>query len=325
MTTIKLDLLASIPFLDGSSLGERFLSSLCFFDGEWHVWFVIGEADQQKLIKMQAWPAESCYFGVKPERSSDLHLAFIDFTGRIACFPELSRAITGLRDDILNLATSLAKVRHLHKARDQIPNGLSRMIVTEVEYIILVCRSIFDLLQEIIHGLWQRTKLLDASAQKRTLKASFARTMMSGDQVLSAEQMTRRFGLPLEIARCYERATDIFLALRTFRDNLIHNGSAVQTIFNAESGFLIAERFTPFPDLLQWRDEEREPNDLVPLYPALETLIYRTLLVCDDFTEAFQRVISFPAPIAPQMRLFLRGDFTALLVDALASGSRRAV
>ncbi|WP_372097717.1 hypothetical protein [Tistrella mobilis] len=324
MTTITTDMLAEIPYLDHASIPGRFLSCLTFYDEDWQFWVVAGEPGDQKLSKMKGWPAEACYFAKEPVEPRDLYLFSVDFVGRIACYSDLQRPVAAIRDDILNLSTSLAKLAHLQGAKEQIPHGLSRMATTEVEYVVLVCRSLFDLFQEVLVKLWNRIKLLDPSIRKKPLKDSFARTILSGDQLLSSEEISTRFGMPMEIASCYGRAADMFLALRRFRDNIVHQGSQLQHIFDGDGCFLIASRFTPFPDMVLWDDSERRPNDLVPLMPAVETLIFRTLAVCDDFCVALARYVQFPPPIVPDMRLFMRGYFTEYLIAALGSGARRS-
>lgn len=198
------------------------------------------------------------------------------------------------------------------------------MAATEIEYIVLVCRGLFDLLQEVLLKLWDRVELHDPVMKKKALKSSFARTIMSGDRVLTSAEIAARFGFPLEIACCYERATEIFLALRQFRDNIVHHGSEVQHVFEGDGCFLIASRFSPFPNMNIWYDDERQQNDLVPLLPAIETIIYRTFAVCDDFCGTLIQRIGFPPPTVPDMQLFLRGYFIGQLITALRSGAERS-
>ncbi len=318
-------MLAEIPFLDHVNIADRFLSCLTFYDkGDWHFWMIAGESGDQRLVKMKAWPAESVYFSIAPVVASDLYLSSIDFTGRIACYYELQKAVSGIRDDIFNLATSLAKLDLLQAARALVPQSLSRMASTEVEYVALVCRSLLDLFQEVMANLWNRVQLLDDSVHKKPLKNSFARTILNNERILSPEDISTRFGMPIEIANCYGRVTEIFMSLRRFRDNIVHHGSQMQHIFNGDDCFLIASRFTPFPDMVLWDDDERMENDLVPLIPAIETLIYRTLAVCDDFCLALSQHIKFPPPVVPGMHLFMRSYFTGRLISALDSGNRRS-
>jgi hypothetical protein len=66
----------------------------------------------------------------------------LDFIAQRASFSELQKPILGLRDDVFNLSASLAKISHLHATKDIVGPGVSRMAVTEIEYLFSVCRSV---------------------------------------------------------------------------------------------------------------------------------------------------------------------------------------
>ena len=122
------------------------------------------------------------------------------------------------------------------------------------------------------------------------------------------------------MADYYVKWQGFFELLRSFRDNVVHHGSQVQTIFAGEYEFMIAKSLRPFNDLNVWRDDERFPNDLVPLKPALGVIVHETLLACEEFSWTLSNIVQFPPPIVPGMRLFMRGyfnqSFTAILRDA---------
>jgi hypothetical protein len=86
-----------------------------------------------QFVEIKAWPAGSFYFSVEPESPLDIYFHFLDFIAQRASFSELQKPILGLRDDVFNLSASLAKISHLHKTRDIVGAGVSRMVVTEVE------------------------------------------------------------------------------------------------------------------------------------------------------------------------------------------------
>jgi hypothetical protein len=48
------------------------------------------------------------------------------------------------------------------------------MVVSDLEYVFLSCRSTFDLLQEILRYLWENVTLIDTNAKKERLKPSYA-------------------------------------------------------------------------------------------------------------------------------------------------------
>jgi hypothetical protein len=154
---------------------------------------------------------------------------------------------------------------------------MRQVVATEVEYMHGVCRGIFDLWQEVQVALWSSIKPLDAKTKKKALKKSYREMLFSSDKLRTGAELTARFGIPPALAECYLRSADFFADLRKFRDNVVHQGSSVQVIFEGENGFLISEMRVPFRGLSIWQPEEREPNDLVPLMPALSYVIWRTL------------------------------------------------
>jgi hypothetical protein len=249
---------------------------------------------------------------------------FFDFLAQRANYLEMQRAFHGVQDDIFNLSGSLAKLDILQQSHDAVPHGLSRMATGEIEYFMVVLRSLFDLYQEALMKLWDHVTLVDASITKHKLKKSFADMLKYEGRPADAPTIARRFGLPLGIAEGYARSRTIFDGLKKLRDNVVHNGSQAPHIFGETGPFVIALRDNPFPELGIWEESERRPNDLVPLLPVLETLLYRSFLICDELALAFLEVIQLPPPVAPSMGFFAKGYFTGKVVDAIASGSRRA-
>lgn len=320
MADIELTKLSAIPYFDLSNLQGRFISTLMFHgDGKWRMWVPAGD----QLIEINAQPAEMFYFSVEPELPTDLYLHFLDFIAQRASFPDLQKPILGLRDDVFNLSASLAKISHLHIARDAIGTGISRMVVTEIEYLFSLCRSIFDLLQEIASVLWETIFLHDATILKKPLKDTFSAMVLFKGKESTQEELSERFGLPPSLAAYYKRNSAFFLTLRDFRDNIVHRGSQVQTIFSSDAGFLIQHSLKPFSNMEIWRDDEKQQNDLVPLFPALGIVIHKTLSACEDFSATIERVIQFPPPIAPSMRFFMRGYFNELFSATLCDATNR--
>jgi hypothetical protein len=315
--------LEGIPYIDAKTLSGRFLPSLAFHDETWRLWIVAGN-DGEMLIEVQGFPAEACYFARQPEAPDDLYLPFFNFLAQRANYLEMQRAFHGVQDDIFNLSGSLAKLDLLQQSHDAVPHGLSRMATGEIEYFIVVLRSLFDLYQEALMKLWDNIILVDASITKQKLKKSFADMLTFKDKPADATTIAGRFGLPLGVAEGYARSRTIFDGLKKLRDNLVHNGSQAPHLFAGPGPFVIALRDNPFPELGIWEESERQPNDLVPLLPVLETLLYRSFLICDELAAAFLEVIQLPPPVAPSMAFFAKGYFTGKVVDAIASGSRRA-
>lgn len=320
MTGIELANLLTIPYLDTSNIQGRFISTLMFHDGgKWRTWLPVGD----KLIEMKAWPAEAFYFSSEPESPTDIYLHFLNFIAQRASFPGAQKPIHGLHDDIFNLSASLAKISHLHTTRDAVGNGVSRMVATEVEYVFSVCRSIFDLLQEIACALWSSIELHDTSVKRKPLPDSFSKMVRYEGRESTEEELSKRFGLPQPLAAYYKRNAGFFLTLREFRDNIIHHGSKVQSLFSNESGFFIQHSLRPFSNMNIWRGEEILKNNLAPLLPALGVVAYKTISACEDFSSTIEKIIQFPPPIAPGMRLFMRGYFNESFSATIADAANR--
>lgn len=320
MANIDLSKLSVIPYLDIPNLNGRFISTLTFHDaGAWRMWIPAGD----QLVEIKGWPAESFYFAAEPESATDICFHFLDFIAQRASFSELQKPILGLRDDVFNLSASLAKILHLQTTKDIVGQGVSRMVVTEIEYLFSVCRSVFDLLQEIASTLWESINLLDSSVKKKPLKETFSKMVLFQGKASTEKELIARFGLPQPLAAYYVRNSEFFITLREFRDNVIHRGSQVQTIFSSETGFLIQHSLKPFSGMEIWREEEKQPNNLVPLIPAVCAIIHKTLSACEDFSSTIEQIIEFPSQIAPNMRFYMRGYFNETLSAALRDANSR--
>ncbi|MFM0179032.1 hypothetical protein PQR52_11230 [Paraburkholderia aspalathi] len=314
----------SIPFLDLTNLQGRIVMSGFFHDGhQWRIWAPTGAGQlvELKIVDL----AEGFYFAKQPQSPTDAHFVFMEFVAQHASFPELRHAIVGIMDDMSNLSASLSKLQVLHESRKAVGGGVAKMAATEVEYILSVCRSLFDLLQEVIRNLWEKVTITDQSITKRSMKknSTFADIALSNGSPTTAGKLTEKYGLPPPLAEFYISVAPFFLELRTIRDNLIHRGSQVQHIFSDDTDFLISGHLRPFESMKIWRDDERKPNNVVPLRPALNSIVYRTLGVCERFSEVMRQNFQLPPPLVPEMHLFMRGYFNESFLNAMTDAMHR--
>lgn len=270
-------------------------------------------------------PAEMFYFGSEPASTNDTKFDFLTFIAQQASFPPVKKAVGGLMDDIFNLTASIAKIKHLHTSRAVLGEGVSRMAVTEVEYLIFLCRGIFDFLQEVISRLWEDVTFSNFSQQKRSLKdrQTFSKVVVYNGAEASFEQIKERTSMPDRLVAWYCRHTRFFMSLRAFRDNLVHCGTPIQTLLVMEDGFAIQERMTAFKDMDVWFDEERGANNIVPLMPALAMIVYNTLAACEDLSLTMRECIKFPDDLAPGMSLYMRSYFNETFMEMLFDLNKR--
>lgn len=268
------------------------------------------------LMEIQGFPAEASYFSKQPEDPSDLYLHFIDFIAQHASFPEVIRPLSGLKDDIYNLCAVIAKLEHFKGAIAEVGRGISRMVVTEIEYLFSICRSIFDLLHEVSCAMWGTIQFQDGIKRKK-LPKQLTKVVRYNERYSNTQEMMSRFSMPEPWALWYERHISFFSSLREFRDNIVHHGSAVSSVFVDDEGFSVSRRDKPFDKMDIWTPEETSSNDVVPLDPAVSYVVWKTLSACEDFSKMLRSCIVFPKALAPDMHMFMRGNFTKQLQISL--------
>lgn len=312
MVDISLVELGKVPYLDISNLHGRTIHTLTFFEtGQWHFWLPVGSS----LIRMQAVPAESLYFARSPNMTSDVQLDFLELIVQRASWPSIVPAIAGLRNDFLNLSASLKKFEILFEQSKMLRVSASRLVITEIEYFFSLCRSVFDLLQEVVFAQWETIKLFDDSIKKRELPKTFSRMALTGNRGRDVNELIEKFNIPAALADFYVRSTPFFKLLRAFRDGFIHRGATPDLVHVTERGFAVPSSTLPFSEFGVWSQAHKLPNDLCSLRPALAYMVKKTLLTCDDYSRTMQEIVQYPPPIAPGFSLYLRGHFTGLLND----------
>jgi hypothetical protein len=312
MSMIQLSELAKVPQVDHANLGGRGLASLSFFvDGEWSLWVPTKDG----LIRLKGWPAEGFYFAAEPQADTDGYLHFLDFIAQLGNSPGVMRPMRGLMEDFFNLSASLKKFDILFEHSQKDRSGASRLVVTELEYLFALCKSIFDLLQEVVVAQWKNVELLDGTKRKRQLPNTFASVVLENNRIRTEDELVTKYAIPGELASFYMRNGAFFQTLRTFRDRFIHGGNSPELVFVTESGFAVYGSTKPFSQFNVWNAEHRLDNELCSLRPAIAFLVNETLRCCEDYASTIQTIIRFPPPVCPGLMLFMRGYFNEQLLN----------
>lgn len=311
-STIDIAELSKIPFIDSKNIGGRGLSTLTFYDGgQWQMWFPLSSG----LTMLKGEPAEADYFAKSPEKDTDIYLDFLNFMTQRACWADVMKTIDGIRCDVHNLGASLGKLDLFYQASRDRRLEVTRFVSTEIEYVFCVCRSLFDLLQEIIAALWKRVKLLDETVKKKQLPNSFRKMVLKDEKLLSVADIEEQWHVSQALAEFYHRHGPFFELLRNYRDAVVHSGRDLRAIFVTERGFAVSADFQPFASFGVWSDQNMLPNRLASLRPVVAYVITETLRACEDFVQSISREIYFPPEIAPGFKLFLRGFHNRHLIE----------
>lgn len=307
--------LKKVIYLDVDAVGDRIVNLVPLWDGdEWHIWI---PQPNGTLFKMR--PREtshSDYVAARPACDDDLHLPFLEFMWKRASWPDVAVRVRALSEDIHNLAASMAKIDHAFACRVAIGPGVTKFVATEVEYVFGVCRSLFDLLQEIIAAVWERVRMLDPALQKRKRKlpSRFSKIALQGERPLDSHEISDKHHLPSEIAAFFSTQAPFFATLRAYRNNVVHGLAGQQLIFDTERGFGLPSRGTPFDAMVNWTEEDHINERVVSLRPVLGHVACNTIYACNNFTDVISRHIVFPPDIAPGYRYFARSYHNGALL-----------
>ena len=323
MSAITFEELNKLPYLDTSALDGRTVNLMPLWDGaSWHMWLntPIGMIEG-KIIDT----SESDYLAKSAAKQSDLFIPFIHIMWQQASWSEICPLIIAISDDFHNMGTSVAKLKHFHEFRKRIGDrGAHRFALTELEYIVTLCRTTFDLLQEMVAWIWgTKIQLLDETAEAfrraHPLRKTFSRTVLDeNDQPRNAAEIEKKFGLPKPLAEEYERVAPFFSDLRRIRDRIVHGGSGFGIIFDTERGFCVDPKTRPFSTFEGWRPEHYYNENIVSVLPWIADTILKTIDACNSLIGVFGSVVQLPPPIAPGYVVFVRGYHNEALVELLS-------
>ncbi len=225
-----------LPYLNINALAGRSIPIHTFHDGNrWHLWLQTENGFLQPLRVEDC--IETVYLALKTAHISDAYFKFFNFIYKYVDNRTSLSFINALASDIFNIGTSLKKL-DLFRSLGKDLGGRSRIVSTELEYLLVVCRSVFDLLQEIICRIWEDV-ITDPSIQKRKLTPSFSKMVLSGQDVISSQKIQEKYGLPPSLAIWYSECAPFFCELRDARDKIVHQPSDVPLIYIMDDSFSI--------------------------------------------------------------------------------------
>lgn len=301
---IKIEELVKVSYLKVTKLDGRAIPMFACYQGNgtWEQWV----PQNENLIRLKITRLiEGRYYAKEPESQNDLFLPSIDFFHKRMYWSDTTFKIEALYNDITNLFASLKKLEIINDAKNKY-HGIHNIVITEVEYQFLLCRSMYDLLQEIIICIWDKVKFVDTSIKKQQLPSSFRKMVIRDDKKMSKDEIKKKFKIPEVLAEFYEAQSDFFLWLRAFRDLIAHRGNSIDIVFATENGFAIQTNIKPFNYLKIWNDKNTLPNNLGSVKAFISYLILNTLNTIEVFYRVISKLFQFPYDVAPEYSLFLK-------------------
>lgn len=322
MDTASFEELKKLPHLNAAAFDGRVIQLLPVWNGEqWKFW-IPGPAGRLAEIQIVD-AAKSLYLTkVKPAAESDASIYLLEFIWQRLTFRELVGLIAAMEDDFHLLATSAAKLEHFHLSRGTIDEGLLASFVrSEIEYVLIVCRSVFDLFQEIVSRFWNNhVRLLidaeDSTKNRNKLPPTFSKIVFHQGRQQTADEIVAKYALPTAVARQYVTHTPFFESLRVARDRIIHGSASVGTIFVTDMGFAVSPTSKPF-DAYPWQQKHYYNENIVSLTPWVAHIVLTTIQSLTQMIAALSSTIQFPEELAPTYRVLLRDPSNSALLRLL--------
>jgi hypothetical protein len=320
MRQLKVEDLKVMPHLNIEGLQGRTVNMMPVWEGdEWHMWF----PTEVGMIKGKIVDLSSGdYLAHEPAQSTDLHIPFLHILWQHLSWPNVTPYILAISEDIQNLGVSAAKLRLIFDHRTTIAQAASRFVATELEYSVMLARSIFDLLQNLISIVWdQNVWLLDAEAGRPKKKIgklpeTFSRLVLIDKKVLrTATEIVDKFGIPPLLAQEYASAGKFFSQLRDIRDSLVHRTGSLDHVFETEKGFCVNPASYPYSTLVEWKKDHFYNDSLVALLPWLAEISVNTLQACHRLIASFAISIQQPPQVAPGYYVYTRGPQNLALAN----------
>lgn len=323
---------SKISHLRADVAGERLVPLLPLFDGqEWHQWFPTGRGELTRYPEA-IYLVKGRYFGKMPARATDCIIDLLQFITKYATFVDVAPIALAIEHDVLNLGAALWKVDLQFELATKKGVGGPETVVTDLEYILVTCRSLIDLIQQTLRALWQRVSLSPECGfrHKASLPSSMVDVVAKGDAttkgrsrlVKTPEEIRDKYHLPDRLVEFYERSAPFLLALRNARDAIVHRPTESSIIFRSENGFAVQVDESPFQDLGCWEGADLAPNALGSLRTVLAQVVLNSLRIGEDMVDTLSCSLKLPDDIAPGLHVFLRSDYIEVLqqLEAIAAG-----
>ncbi len=314
--------LEKLPWLDLTQVGrDRVLHMMPIFeDGAWADWIPL---DDGRLIQIRPLDVRGLYLSAAPAHPVDLQFEFLETIWQRVSYPGVAKAAAAIGDDVQNLATSLAKVDFFARHAAELGHGVAAFAVTEIEYMLVVARSLLDHLHEVTRELWGTIELVDPQQQRvkasRELPKKISKTCLTPTGRRSAADLAAVHAFPPAVAGAYAEVGGFLEGIRRLRDGIVHRGRSPGPIFLTPRGFGIGRHGAlskAAPEI--WREHHVYNDNVVSLRPLLAHIADGSLRACSSVTSAFSSCIRLPGPLAPRHRVFLRADHAHTLHEARA-------
>ena len=280
-----------------------------FTDDEEWLNFVPGPDDDLQFFIGE--PIEGVYFGEEPEDpKNDLNITFLELYYQRLSWPDIAGLFPKVIDDLRNLAASLSKLAMYQRTLSESTMGLQRFVQTELEYLFVVSRSMYDNLQFVASNTWDKVHAAkeDDDFSSSLPTSSLRKMALHGGDPVSPNTLQEKYGIPEGLAEFYSDEADEFQKIRDFRDAVAHQGDSPDIVFRTEDGLAVNVSSDPYSEFDVWDEDQINENSLAPLWPFAAHIVDHTISVLDRFVSGLlDKPLHLPCELAEGYNVYIRG------------------
>ncbi|WP_321992538.1 hypothetical protein [Marispirochaeta aestuarii] len=298
----------SIEYLNPESFNQLYGRSPVLLpyknsNDEWKIPFV----RNNKVIFIDGIPQASVYCAKEiDDATTDIYLNLLDFIYKRSSYPYIVKLLDSLKYDVHKLFTINAKIDILYKY-NQDKECMSDLIQSEIEYLFIVCKSIYDSLQNMITKFWDRNVIVIRKGYiKKKLPDTYSKIIYKNKELSSLNEIIERYSLPEPLANYYYESGRLFDSIKTVRDDIVHHGKGIDYIFSYEKGFAVTEESTIYKNFDVLKKNSQNQNNLISIRPMIKYLITEMLSLLDNYTKSINSVLKFPMETITDYKIYLR-------------------
>jgi hypothetical protein len=319
--------MTNLRYYSGAVPGARRLTSLPYYDAASGSWELIAKVDDRLVPIKGGRPTLGSYVGVAAEDPTiDLELPLSTFALSSIAYSGVPKAIEGLEWDLHHCAAVLEKYHAISGLRAANEFLAATVAVSELEYLLGVVRSMYDLVQRVTASALPQLLPPASQEEKRGVKRlpeSFADVTVKDknkDILRSAEEIEALYRMPTALARFYASEALVFSRLRKIRDDIHHSRRELPHVNWSSAGLAVSPGRPPWNMTIPWTPAQFDERGLGSLRFVFAWLIHHVLAVTVKFREAFTDSVTLEPPMfTPPHRVFLRHPAGARLTTLPAT------
>lgn len=277
---------------------------------KFNMFFPIGEG---KITEIEGEPEQACYWSksvVNPQK--DFYFKLFHILANHFSYEEIFRTFSSMLHDIQNLGAVLHKQEILfeyYNSKKVDSTAIATIYKTEVEYLLGLVRSFFDLLHTIMAIFYNLST-------KQELPDTIGKFV---DNPL--EKIIEKYKFPDSIKEYLEQVIPFIKVCRKMRDDIYHHGMSTDIIFVMENGPGVSFTAPPFSKFQEfvWSDQIFQqnvlPNNIGSLFYFFNKITKVTLETTDYFSKMILKTYHTPTGISSDYLLFVRGPQITYLHD----------